>query len=200
MYITISMIKKLVLCVFSTPVRPQAFLQVIHYGGLRSVIYSCRSVHKNTLRHAAIALANLSLYGGSEDQAEMIRQHVADWLFPLAFSSDDVIHYYACLAIVVLSTNRELSQAVEESGTLNLVLPFIQTHTPREFAACEPSHLQVSNSKVCCFSGNKLPFRSIQMCTCNYLLFFISSMNELILLLTFLSCASMNCETCCLLI
>ena len=57
-----------------------------------------------------------------------------EWLFPLAFSNDDSIRYYAFLAIAGLSANRELEGAVLKSGTLQLVEPFIRTHDPVEFA------------------------------------------------------------------
>ena len=46
---------------------------------------------------------------------------VPEWLFPLAFSDDNSIRYYACLAISALVANKELEASVIKSGTLELV-------------------------------------------------------------------------------
>ena len=54
-----------------------------------------------------------------------------EWLFPLAFVADDSVRYYACLAIAVLVSNKELEACVLRSGTLSLVLPFIDAHDPQ---------------------------------------------------------------------
>lgn len=59
----------------------------------------CGAVDKDILRHCAIAFANMAMYGGEESQQIMVKKNVPDWLFHLAFSTDDVTRYYACLAI-----------------------------------------------------------------------------------------------------
>lgn len=96
---------------------------VIRLGGLDAVLFECRKNDVETLRHCAMALANLSLYGGAENQEAMINRKVPMWLFPLAFHNDDSIKYYACLAIAVLVANKEIEAEVLKSGTLDLVEP-----------------------------------------------------------------------------
>lgn len=113
---------------------------VIRLGGLDAVLFECRQSDVEILRHCAGALANLSLYGGAENQEAMIKRKVPMWLFPLAFHNDDNIKYYACLAIAVLVANKEIEAAVLKSGTLNLVEPFITTHNPYEFAKSNMAH------------------------------------------------------------
>nr|SVE92212.1 EOG090X00FC [Megafenestra aurita] len=107
---------------------------VVKLGGLDAVVRECRRSDVEILRHCAGALANLSLYGGAENQEAMIKRQVPMWLFPLAFHTDDNIKYYACLAIAVLVANKEIEAAVLRSVTLNLVEPFVSTHNPYEFA------------------------------------------------------------------
>lgn len=58
---------------------------VIRLGGLDAVLFECRKNDVETLRHCAMALANLALYGGAENQEAMINRKVPMWLFPLAF-------------------------------------------------------------------------------------------------------------------
>lgn len=58
---------------------------VIRLGGLDAVLFECRKNDLETLRHCAMALANLSLYGGAENHEMMINRKVPMWLFPLAF-------------------------------------------------------------------------------------------------------------------
>ncbi|XP_038215221.1 NAD(+) hydrolase sarm1-like isoform X2 [Zerene cesonia] len=113
---------------------------VIKLGGLDAVLFECRKNDIETLRHCATALANLSLYGGAENQEAMIKRKVPMWLFPLAFHNDDNIKYYACLAIAVLVANKEIEAAVLKSGTLDLVEPFVTTHNPSEFARSNLAH------------------------------------------------------------
>lgn len=105
-----------------------------------AVLFECRKNDVETLRHCAGALANLSLYGGAENQEAMIKRKVPMWLFPLAFHNDDNIKYYACLAIAVLVANKEIEAAVLKSGTLDLVEPFVTTHNPSEFAKSNLAH------------------------------------------------------------
>lgn len=113
---------------------------VIKMGGLDAVLYECRKNDVEILRHCAGALANLSLYGGAENQEAMIKRKVPMWLFPLAFHNDDNIKYYACLAIAVLVANTEIEAAVLKSGTLDLVEPFVTSHNPSEFAKSNLAH------------------------------------------------------------
>lgn len=113
---------------------------VIRLGGLDAVLFECRKNDVETLRHCAMALANLSLYGGAENQEAMINRKVPIWLFPLAFHNDDIIKYYACLAIAVLVANKEIEAEVLKSGTLDLVEPFVTSHNPSEFAKSNLAH------------------------------------------------------------
>jgi len=113
---------------------------VISMGGLDTVINECKSTDVETLRHCASALANVAMYGGAENQEAMIKRRVPIWLFPLAFHNDDTIKYYACLAIAALVSNKEIEAAVQKSGTLELIEPFIQSHTPAEFALTSATH------------------------------------------------------------
>ena len=85
------------------------------------MVRECRRSDVEILRHCAGALANLSLYGGAENQEAMIKRQVPTWLFPLAFHGDGNIKYYACLAIAVLVANKEIEAAVLQSGSFNLV-------------------------------------------------------------------------------
>lgn len=113
---------------------------VIRLGGLDAVLFECRKNDVETLRHCAMALANLSLYGGAENQEAMINRKVPMWLFPLAFHHDDNIKYYACLAIAVLVANKEIEAEVLKSGTLDLVEPFVTSHNPSDFAKSNLAH------------------------------------------------------------
>lgn len=120
----------------------EASTKIINYGGLDVILHWSRSSDIRNLRHCAKALANLSLFGGAENQEEMAKRNVPEWLFPLAFMEDDTIRYYACLAIVVLLANKELEAAVIKSGTLELVMPFINSTKPSSFAKCDASQQQ----------------------------------------------------------
>lgn len=113
---------------------------VIKLGGLDVLLYECRRRDIATLRHCAGALANLSLYGGAENQELMIKHNAPQWLFTLAFNTDDNIKYYAFLAIAVLVANKEIEAAVLRSETLDLIDPFVTTHTPSEFAKSNLAH------------------------------------------------------------
>lgn len=118
----------------------QTCSDVVRLGGLDALLFECRKTDVETLRHCAGALANLSLYGGTENQEAMISRKVPMWLFPLAFHTDDNIKYYACLAITVLVANAEIEAQVLKSGTLGLVEPFVTTHNPSEFAKSNLAH------------------------------------------------------------
>ena len=114
---------------------------VIAMGGLDLVVNECKSTDIETLRHCASGLANVAMYGGAENQEAMITRKVPCWLFPLAFQDDDTVKYYACLAIAVLVANKEIEAAVQKSGTLDLINPFVQSHTPKEFADICATHI-----------------------------------------------------------
>jgi hypothetical protein len=113
---------------------------VIAMGGLDTVVNQCKSTDLETLRHCASALANVAMYGGAENQEAMIKRNAQSWLFPLAFHDDDTIKYYALLANSALVANKELEAAVQKSGTLELIEPFVQSHTPKAFAATSATH------------------------------------------------------------
>lgn len=116
--------------------------KVITLGGLDVILYWCRSKDIEVLRHCAKAIANLSLFGGGENQEEMANKKVPEWLFPLAFMEDNHVRYYACLAIAVLVANKEIEAAVIKSGTLDLVIPFLNSTKPSTFAKSDFSHKQ----------------------------------------------------------
>ncbi len=113
---------------------------VIALGGLENVVNECKSTDEETLRHCAGALANVAMYGGSENQEAMINMKVPSWLFPLAFHNDDTVKYYACLAIAALVANKEIEATVQKSKALELIEPFVQSHTPSEFAHRTATH------------------------------------------------------------
>ena len=114
---------------------------LIRRGGLDAVLYSCRMTDVPRLRRCAVALANLAIYGGADNQQEMIEHRVPEWLFPLAFSDDDSTRYYAVLAISALGSNATLEAAVVRSGTLGLVEPFVRSHDPIQFARSDQAHM-----------------------------------------------------------
>lgn len=120
--------------------------RAIQLGGLDSILYSCRTCDLPTLRHCSAALANLAIFGGMDNQSQMIARKSAEWLFPLAFSQDDSVRYYAFLAIAALSANKELESSVVQSGTLSLVEPFIRNHDPVEFARSDLAHIHGQSS------------------------------------------------------
>lgn len=98
-------------------------LRLIHCGVLESVVFGCRSSDSTVLQHCAAALANCSMYGGPKCQMKMVAKHTDHWLFPLAFSQDNVVKYYALLAICCLASNVELEEVVARSGTLDRFCP-----------------------------------------------------------------------------
>lgn len=109
--------------------------QLISNGALDALLFWCRGTDPTVLRHCAVALANCAMYGGHRCQRLMIEKQAAEWLFPLAFSKEDeLIRFYACLAVALLAANREIEKEVVKSGTLELVEPFIASLDPDEFA------------------------------------------------------------------
>ena len=111
---------------------------LIRLDALESILITCRSSDNAVLQHCAAALANCAMYGDSETRASMVRKHTDHWLFPLAFSEDKVVAYYALLAICFLAS--ELKEQISNSGTLDLVLPFITSQYPEDFARSCPNH------------------------------------------------------------
>ncbi|KRX61115.1 Sterile alpha and TIR motif-containing protein tir-1, partial [Trichinella sp. T9] len=128
-------------CLFKYSVDSNA--KLIDLGALDHVLVACKATTcSKTLRFAALALANLSMYSDSECQQKMAQKNVPDWLFLLASSQDDLTRYYACLAICVLVSSKEIEAAVTKSGTLALVEPFLLAHKPEEFAHFDYKHQQ----------------------------------------------------------
>ena len=111
---------------------------LIRLGALESIIRACRSADTAVLRHCAAAMANCAMFGESEARASMVDKHADHWLFPLAFSEDKEVAYYALLAICFLAS--ELKEQISSSGTLDLVLPFIKSQYPEDFAKSCPNH------------------------------------------------------------
>ncbi|XP_063350181.1 NAD(+) hydrolase SARM1 [Pelmatolapia mariae] len=110
-------------------------IHLITNGALDTLLFWCRGTDPTVLRHCAVALANCAMYGGHCCQRWMIEKRAAEWLFPLAFSKEDeLIRFYACLAVTVLAANREIEKEVVKSGTLELVEPFIASLDPEDFA------------------------------------------------------------------
>merc|ERR1711874_874683 len=75
-----------------------------------------------------------------ENQQAMIERNVPMWLFPLAFHPDDNIKYYALLTIAALVANKEIEAAVMQSGSLDLVEPFLTNQSPERFANSSNAH------------------------------------------------------------
>ena len=109
---------------------------VIALGGLDTVLNECQDIGGDieTLRHCAVGLANCAMYSGNENQEQMVKRKVPNWLFPLAVHTDETIKYYACIAIAFLAHNKEIEAAVLKTKTLDRVETFLQTHNPADFA------------------------------------------------------------------
>ena len=73
------------------------------------VVNVCRSSDVESLQHCASALANVAIFGGAENQEAMIRRNVPIWLFTLAFSDDDTVRYFGCMAIGKILLRRILT-------------------------------------------------------------------------------------------
>ena len=125
-------------------------LRLVTYGGLVAIINACRSTCTVVLQHCAAALVNCAMYGGPKCHQRMMQLNADHWLFPLAFSTDSAVQYYAILAMCFLAANRDLSSLVARSGTLDLVLPFLQTHDPEEFASTCPNHVHGRSASWLC--------------------------------------------------
>ncbi|XP_055327881.1 NAD(+) hydrolase SARM1-like isoform X2 [Paramacrobiotus metropolitanus] len=125
-----------------------ACTEVVNHGGLDAVLEACKSTDVETQRSSALALLNLSLYGGQFNQHRMIKQRAQDWLFPLAFGQQDqTTKYFACLCVGSLIANKELEAAVIKSGTLDLVNDFVTENSPEEFASKYAEQLDAKQSR-----------------------------------------------------
>ncbi|CEF63838.1 Ectoderm-expressed 4 [Strongyloides ratti] len=111
--------------------------RLIDYGILDHILLTCKRAADSpaTLRQASLALANLVLYSCPEARKKIVQKKLPDWLFLLASQPDDITRYYACLAICVLASCKEMELAVATSGTLALVEPFLLSHNPTVFAS-----------------------------------------------------------------
>lgn len=60
--------------------------KLIDFGVLDHILLTCKRATDTpiTLRHAALALANLALYSNSETKKKIIQKKLPDWLFLLA--------------------------------------------------------------------------------------------------------------------
>lgn len=125
-------------------------LRLVACGGLAAIIDACRSTCVVVLQHCAAALVNCAMYGGPKCHHYMMQLNADHWLFPLAFSVDSAVRYYAILAMCFLAANKDLSSLVARSGTLDLVLPFLQTHDPDEFARTCPNHVHGRSASWLC--------------------------------------------------
>ncbi|KAI6241667.1 ADP-ribosyl cyclase/cyclic ADP-ribose hydrolase [Aphelenchoides fujianensis] len=123
---------------------PATTSKLIEFGVLDHILLTCKRATDTpiTLRHAAQALANLSLYSSAEAKKKIIQKKLPDWLFLLASQPDDITRYYACLAICMLGSSKEMEAAVTKSGTLSLVEPFLLAHQPVAFAEHDYKHSQ----------------------------------------------------------
>uniref|UniRef100_A0A0N5BXX2 ADP-ribosyl cyclase/cyclic ADP-ribose hydrolase n=1 Tax=Strongyloides papillosus TaxID=174720 RepID=A0A0N5BXX2_STREA len=110
--------------------------RLIDYGILDHILLTCKRAADSpaTLRQASLALANLVLYSCPEARKKIVQKKLPDWLFLLASQPDDITRYYACLAICILASCKEMELAVATSGTLVLVEPFLLSHNPTVFA------------------------------------------------------------------
>ena len=108
--------------------------RVIEMGGLNAVVEECKSTDPETLRHCASALANAAIYGGSENQEEMIKKNVPNWLFTLLFNNDATIKYYALMAIAVLGANKEIEAEIQKTDSFKQVMPILAKLNPSDFS------------------------------------------------------------------
>ncbi len=116
-------------------------LTLIQCGALDSILQGCRCSNPKVLHHCAAALNNCAMYEGLKCQMKMMAKHADHWLFPLAFSNDNVAKYYALLTISFLASNAQLKGDVARSGTIDLVLPFLLSQDPEEFAKTRHNHV-----------------------------------------------------------
>uniref|UniRef100_A0A158P8V4 ADP-ribosyl cyclase/cyclic ADP-ribose hydrolase n=1 Tax=Angiostrongylus cantonensis TaxID=6313 RepID=A0A158P8V4_ANGCA len=106
-------------------------LKLIEYGVLDHIIITSKRAMDTptTLRHAALGLANLTLYTCSEGKKKIIQKKLPEWLFLLVNQDDDLTRYYASLAICMLAS-------------IKLVEPFLLAHDATTFAGDHYKHSQ----------------------------------------------------------
>ncbi len=121
-------------------VSSQLSLKLINSTGLDGIMHGCRYTDNIVLQHCAAAMANCALYGCKEVHRAMVAKQADHWLFPLAFSPDSAVKYYALIAICSLASEPELALLVSRSGALELVIPFLQLQNPLEFPKTCPNH------------------------------------------------------------
>nr|CDJ89065.1 Sterile alpha motif SAM and Sterile alpha motif homology 2 and Toll-Interleukin receptor domain containing protein [Haemonchus contortus] len=119
-------------------------MKLIEYGVLDHIIITSKRAMDTptTLRHAALGLANLTLYTCSEGKKKLIQKKLPEWLFLLVNQDDDLTRYYASLAICMLASIKEFESAVMKSDTLKLVEPFLLAHDATTFAGDHYKHSQ----------------------------------------------------------
>lgn len=118
-------------------------VRMIDASALDYVLTACKTAtNVQTLKHAALALANLSIYSDNQCQQRMIAKNVSHWLFFLASSQDVATRYYACLGACVLVSNKEIESAVIRSGVMELVEQFLLAHKPTDFANSDSKNIQ----------------------------------------------------------
>lgn len=108
--------------------------ELVRRGALDVVIAFCTNLDPETQRNCAYALVNLSLFGGSDCQQQMVSASVPDWLLVLGFSMDDLVAYNACIALSILISNKEIEAAVLKSTSPMMIERFVSHHTPSDFS------------------------------------------------------------------
>ncbi|XP_015373899.1 PREDICTED: sterile alpha and TIR motif-containing protein 1-like [Diuraphis noxia] len=118
-------------------------MRVIRLQGLDVLLAECQSRDTVTLRNCARALANLSLYGGTEIHHLMVLRHAHAWLFTLAFNVDEIVEYYALLATAVLAADKTIEAAMVKCDTMDLIDRFLATHVPADLVRIDAQVGQV---------------------------------------------------------
>ena len=121
-------------------VSSQLSMKLINSSGLDGVMFGCRYTDNAVLQHCAASMANCALYGCTNVHRAMVNKQADHWLFPLAFSQDSAVKYYALIAICILASEPDLASLVSRSGALELVIPFLQLQDPLEFPQTCPNH------------------------------------------------------------
>jgi hypothetical protein len=67
---------------------------MLEFGVLDHILLTCKratgDVKTDTLRHAALAFANLTIFSCPEAKKKIVAKKLPDWLFLLASNTDDV--------------------------------------------------------------------------------------------------------------
>lgn len=115
----------------------EVLIKIINYGGFDVILYWLRLSDIRNFRYCVKVFVNFSLFGGVENQEEMVKRNVLEWFFFFVFMEDDIIRYYVCLVIVVLLANKELEVVVIKLGILELVMLFINLIKLFSFVKCD---------------------------------------------------------------